>query len=74
MYLWREVRQGNRWQVSDGRPDGVDIVLWLVALAGLSFAIGYEMGSRRVKAEALRNGSALESVDLETGKMRWEWK
>jgi hypothetical protein len=52
----------------------VDIVLWLVALAGLSFAIGYEMGSRRVKAEALRNGSAIESVDLETGKMRWEWK
>jgi hypothetical protein len=52
----------------------VEVSLWLIALAGVSFAIGFAIGAQGVKDEAIRHGSAMESVDPESGEMRFEWK
>lgn len=56
------------------QSDWVEVSLWLIALAGVSFAIGFAIGAQGVKDEAIRHGSAMESVDPESGEMRFEWK
>ena len=47
---------------------------FLFAVAFICYALGFISGIHAVKDEAIRHGSAMESVDPESGEMRFEWK
>ena len=51
-----------------------EALLMVVAMVWISFVLGFAMGGDFVRREAVRNGSALEYIDLETGSERFEWK
>ena len=45
-----------------------------LAMLVIAFVVGYATGAQSIRDEAVRHGSALESVDIESGAMRFEWK
>lgn len=52
----------------------VEYLLWLIGCVICAYLVGYLQGVAEMQRDAVSNGAALESVDIETGEMRFEWK
>jgi hypothetical protein len=47
---------------------------FLFAVGFICFSIGFVAGSQAARDEAIQHGSAMESIDPESGDVRFEWK